>query len=290
MDVLVARVLEPCDVFIGMSGLCVLSCATARRTYGARVLLERGSTHVLRQREILAKVGGERVPDFDVQRELAGYDLADVIVVPSLHAEGSFVARGFDRGRLFRNPYGVDLDMFPPTPIPATREPTALYVGSWTHRKGCDSWGEVLKRIPDLRLIHVGARGDAVMPTSTRFLHVDPVDQWNLRAQYAKAHVFVQASREEGLSLVLIQALACGLPVACSDQTGGRDLLEIVKDEDLVRVFPVDDVDAQCSGIRKCMDFALRRTGTRTLSDEARSQLGWRAYGQRYSRKLAEMA
>jgi glycosyltransferase involved in cell wall biosynthesis len=286
---LVARALEPCDVFIGMSGLCVLSCITARCKYGARVLLERGSTHILRQKEILEKLGGGRVADFDVERELAGYNLADLIVVPSLHAEDSFLRYGFDKQKIFRNPYGVDLEMFPATAVPATREPVAIYVGAWTYQKGCDLWGRVLERIPGLRLIHVGARGDAPMPVSGNFAHVDPVNQWDLLKYYAKAHVCVQASRQEGLSLVLIQALACGLPVVCSDQTGGRDLLQILQDDELVQVFPGDNLDALCSCIRRGMDFALARRGMRSLPEQQRRQLTWRAYGERYSRRLNEL-
>jgi starch synthase len=291
LDLVAAWKLEPCDLFIGMSGLCVASAKQARRKYGAKILIERGSTHILRQKEIMENLnGGERVSNFDIRRELAGYELADLIVIPSLHVEESFLRYGFKKEKLFRNPYGVNLDMFAPTPVPETKEPVALFVGGWSYRKGCELWEKVLERLPDLRLIHVGGVGDAPLPTSSRFTHVDPVNQWELQKYYAQAHVFVHASREEGLSLVLVQALACGLPLVCSDHTGGRDLLEIVKDENLVRVFPVDALDALCAGIEKSMDFALGRTGLRNFPEEARKQLTWRGYGERYSKKLAEFA
>ncbi|HTC21335.1 MAG TPA: glycosyltransferase family 4 protein, partial [bacterium] len=206
LDRLVAWKLEPCDVFIGMSGLCVASAARARSKYGAKVLIERGSTHILRQKEILEALGGgERVSDFDLRRELASYERADLIVIPSLHVEESFLKIGMDRKKLFRNPYGVNLEMFLPTPVPRSREPLALFVGGWSYRKGCELWEKVLERLPDLRLIHVGSLGDAPLPVSPRFTHVDPVNQWELQKYYAKAHVFVLASREEGLSLVLFQ-------------------------------------------------------------------------------------
>jgi len=37
--------------------------------------------------------------------------------------------------------------------------------------------------------------------------------------------VFVMASIEEGLAMVQVQALACGLPLICTTNTGGEDLL-----------------------------------------------------------------
>jgi glycosyltransferase involved in cell wall biosynthesis len=290
LDRWVALKLEPCDVFIGMSGLCVSSCLKARRKYGAKILLERGSTHILHQKEVLEKLkGGARVSNRDVHRELEGYALADLVVIPSLHVEDSFLQKGFAKERLFRNPYGVNLDMFQPTPVPESREPLALFVGGWSYRKGCELWAEVLERLPELRLTHVGNRDDAPFPDSSRFTHVDPVNQWELQKFYANAHLFVLASREEGLSLVLFQALACGLPIVCTDQTGGRDLLEMVKDENLVKVVPVDDVDALCEALKNSMAFALRREGLRTLPSAVREQMTWRSYGERYSKKLVEI-
>lgn len=142
VDNLVAHILSPCDVFIGMSGLCVNSALAARREFGARVFLERGSRHVISQKEILegipAIIRGNKpvVPRSYVQRELTGYELADVIVVPSHHVEESFVQRGVPRSKLFRNPYGVDLDMFPPTQAPPSSPRTVLFVGACSLQKG----------------------------------------------------------------------------------------------------------------------------------------------------------
>jgi len=290
LDWLVARRLEPCDVFIGMSGMFIRACETARTRYRARVLIERGSTHIVRQKDILDNLaGGARVSPFDIRRELASYKLADLIIIPSLHVEDSFTQLGFKKENLFRNRYGVDVEMFSSTPAPSTTDPTALFVGNWSYQKGCELWDEVLARLPDLRLIHVGARGDAPMPTTSRFTHVDPVNQWDLRSYYAQAHLCVLASRQEGLSLVLAQALSCGLPLVCSDQTGGRDLLDLVKDENIVRVFPVDDVDALCRALRESISYAMTRKGMRAIPKEVRDQLTWRAYGERYSRRIEEL-
>jgi len=290
IDSLVAKKLEPCDAFIGMSGLFVRACKIAKTRYGAMVLLERGSTHILRQKEILNTLpGAAQVSHFDVSRELAGYNLADLIVIPSIHVENSFLDYNCSKTKLFRNPYGVNLDMFAPTPIPTIPRPTAIFVGNWNYRKGCDLWAKVLDRMPELHLIHVGGRGDAPFPNSSRFTHVDPVRQWDLREYYAKAHVSVLASREEGLSLVLVQALSCGLPLVCSESTGGRDLLELVRDDSLIHIFPVDDLDALCVALHKAVSFAMTRVGTRTLPEGVRAQLTWRAYGERYSQRLAEL-
>lgn len=291
MDSLVASILEPCNVFIGMSGLCVKSAEAAKRKYGAKVFIERGSRHILSQKEILDAIrapAGRKttVPDYAVRRELASYEIADIIVVPSRHAKRSFIERGVTLEKLFRNPYGVDLSMFPPTPAPSPDPPTVIYVGSWSLRKGCDVLTEAWQKLKGVKLIHVGPYGDEPIPRESGFQHYGPVDQERLADFYAKAHVFAIASREEGLSLVQAQALACGLPVVCTDRTGGEDLSEFLDDPSSITVVSIEDSDSLANAIHESLDRACRMNGVRDLLGQAREKLSWRAYGERYDRAL----
>lgn len=292
-DRYIARRLEPCDVFIGMSGLCVESARAARTRFGAKVFIERGSRHILSQQAILDELrrrgmAAETVPAYSVERELAGYALADRIVIPSRHVEESFLEQGIPRETLFRNPYGVDLAMFEPTPVPSG-PPTVLFVGTWSYQKGSDLLEQAWRELPGVRLRHVGAVGDAPLPVSPDFEHVDPVPQWRLREQYAQAHVFVLASRQEGLSLVQAQALACGLPVVCTDRTGGADLQELLDDPAWVTVVPTDDPAALAAGIRAMLTEATHLQGDRDLMRAGRDRLAWAAYGKRYAEELSRV-
>ena len=293
-DRVIARRLEPCDVFIGMSGLCVESARAARARYGATVFLERGSRHVLSQKAILDDLrrGGLRadtVPDYVVERELAGYALADRIAVPAKHVEQSFLDEGVAADKLFRNPYGVDLSMFPPTPAPGTHLPTLLFAGAWSYQKGVDRLEAAWRTLDGVRLLHVGPVGDAPLPAAPGFVHVDPVPQWRLPEYYAQAHVFVMASRQEGLSLVQAQALACGVPVVCTDRTGGADLQTMLSDPGWVSVVASEDVEALAASIRSMLARALNLHGQRNLLGETRSHLGWAAYAERYAEELVRV-
>lgn len=292
-DRLIARRLEPCDVFIGMSGVAVESARVARTRYGAKVFIERGSRHVSSQKKILDDLrnrgmAGEIVPDWIVDRELASYALADRLVVPSLHVEQSFRDLGFPAEKLFRNPYGVDLSMFAPTPAPAGVPPTMLFVGAWSYRKGVDVLVAAWRQLEGVRLLHVGAVVDAPLPDAPGFTHVDAVPQSRLRDYYAQAHVFVMASREEGLALVQAQALACGLPLVCTDRTGGEDLQRMLDDPAWVSVVPSDDAGALAAAIRAMLPKAFDSNRERVLG-AARQQLGWAAYGARYAQELARV-
>lgn len=293
LDRLIAAHMEPCDVFIGMSGLSIESALKARKKYGATVFIERGSRHIVSQKTILDACTGSgtflsQVPIWAVQRELASYRVADTVVVPSRHVCQSFVEEGFDRSKLFLNPYGVDLAMFPPTLAPPPSPRRMIMVGTWCRRKGCDVLTEVITRTAGVELIHVGALGDLSFPASDRMQHVGPVQQARLVDHYARAHVAVLPSREEGLALVIPQALACGVPVVCSDRTGGEDLQKIVDDPTAISVFPAGDALQLERGILGAFERSCRTTGIRDFLGAKRELLSWRAYGARYARRLME--
>ncbi len=290
-DKLIAHRLEPCDVFIGMSGISVESARVARDRYGAKIFIERGSRHILSQKAIMDDMkrrglNTEPVSEYYVERELAGYTLSDRVVIPSLHAEQSFLGQGFPAEKLFRNPYGVDLSMFPPTFAPTNQPPTLLYVGGWTYRKGVDLLEAAWRRLDGVNLLHVGPVGDAPLPDAPGFTHVDPVSQWRLSEYYARAHLFVLASREDGFGMVLSQALASGLPLVCTDRTGGEDLQRLLEEPSWVKVVSSDNADALTVAIQEMLPRALGLRGMRDLLGKGQRQLTWESYGKRYSEEI----
>ena len=288
VDQLAATMLTPSQVFIGMSGICVASAIKARE-YGAMIFVERGSRHILSQLEICALAGTrlrELASQSDIERELWAYDFADVIAVPSSHARQSFLDRGFPRSKLFCNPYGVDLSMFAPTAAPARHPKTVIFVGQWSLQKGCDLLWQACQRAGDWNLLHVGAIADAEVPISSRFRHVDSVPQSQLRSFYAEAHVAVLASRQDGFGMVLSQAAACGLPIVCTDRTGGPDLNQLVGYSEFIHVVPAGDVDALNSAIEQAFLQANTQVGTRDYLAQSRNRLSWHAYAQRYAQEI----
>jgi starch synthase len=225
------------------------------------------------------------VPEFNLRRELWGYEFADVVSIPSRHVERSFLERGFPVEKLFRNPYGVDLTMFPPTTKPRNQVPTLLFAGTWSLRKGCDVLAKAIEDQP-WRLIHVGTIGDAPVPKLANFKSRGMVPQSKLAELYAQADVFVHPSREEGLSVVQAQALSCGLPLVCTDRTGGEDLAEFLEEPTWVTVVPPDEVIALRAGMEQALAKARTQNGLRDILGATRERFSWRAYGERYNKKL----
>src|SRR5262249_30747145 len=133
----VAMRLCACDFFMCMSGIYLEAAKFAKRRFGASVWYHRGSQHIASVDRMLGAVpGAERPSSLPIKRELAGYELADRIVVASRHVEQSFIQNGTAQAKLYRNPYGVDLAMFPSVERRnPTKTITIIFAGTWSLRK-----------------------------------------------------------------------------------------------------------------------------------------------------------
>lgn len=287
-DRAVARRLESCDVFIGMSGIALETALVARERWGAKVFIERGSRHILSQQRILAKLpAATQVTQWQVERELASYAIADVVTVLSGHCEDSFLQQGFPQEKLFRNPLGVKFEDFPPADRRELLTPTVVMAGTWCWRKGADLLSEATRRMPDVKFIHVGSVADHELPKTPNFEHFDKVEQRALKDIYSKAHVFCLPSREEGLATVIPQALASGLRVVCSNRTGGDDLMPLTGNGAPISTFESDDIEGLVGALRNQLKLARTDSPSLTSLTEAGQQfLTWKSSAERYSNRL----
>jgi len=273
-----------------MSGMYLQAPRFAKWRYNAQIILHRASRHILSQRDILARLPrAQQVTSYIVQRELLGYHIADRIEVPSTQVVESFtVCAGYNR-KLFLNPYGVDLTQFPLRKCALPSDPTVLFVGSWSYQKGVDVLVEAVKAMDNVRLIHVGAIGDAPFPDHFQFVHHDHVPQWQLTTFYHMAHVFALASRQDGLAVVLCQALASGLRVVCTELTGASDLARLHGLARLISVVPVDDAEALRRALAQALEDATGKTGVAPITDSEREALSWRRYALRDLHSMNEL-
>lgn len=151
-----------------------------------------------------------------------------------------------------------------PAPHPWLRDasvPVVVAAGRFTAEKGYDVLIEAFARVAadrPVRLILLGAGPllesfrEQVQRLGISECVEFPGFAPNLGAWLVRARLFVLSSRAEGLPNVLIQAMACGVPVVSTDcQTGPAEILANGQWGALV---PVDDVDALASAMRSSLD------------------------------------
>lgn len=277
------------DVFVGWSG-CSLPLLLDAKARGMVTVLERGSAHIVEQTAILAQeyekwgLDFRETPRSIIERELEEYDTADYIAVPSQFVRQSFVDQGFPVPRLLVNPYGTDLSAFHPAREPHEKF-RILQVGQVSIRKGFHYVIQAFQRaaIPNSELVFVGSVTEQARKYLDRHrpsgvVANGPVPQEQLPELYAAADVACLASVEEGLALVLLQAAASGLPIVCTTNTGGSDVVG----SDGGIVVPPADPNALAEAFTLLhQDGELRSCMGRAARSRSEAEFGWQHYGAR---------
>ncbi len=238
LDGFVARTLPEADVFVGLSG-CGLATGGEARRRGMKYVCDRGSTHIRHQNEVLLEehrrwgLAFAGVDPRIIEREEAEYASADIITVPSTFVRDTFIARGIPGPAVKVLPYGVDLGRFHPVDPPASERFDLLFVGGVSLRKGVPYLLKAYQALqhPGKSLTIAGVAEEAVVAhMRTLGLLTDDVrlighvPQPELKSLMSRSHALVLPSIEEGLAMVMAQALACGCPVVASRNTGAEDL------------------------------------------------------------------
>ncbi|MBC7227266.1 MAG: glycosyltransferase family 4 protein [Thermoflexales bacterium] len=228
---------------------------------------------------------------------------ADALITDSVYTREAVVrALGYPAEQIWVVPLGVDPAVFHPRPVPPEFDVRygldscyryVLYVGSENPRKNLPfllrAFARLRQDMPDVRLIRVGAvqylsyaclleREILELDLMDAVLHFPAVSDEDLVLFYNRADLFVFPSLYEGFGLPVLEAMACGTPVVCSDATS---LPEVAGDAAL-RVSPSDEegwadamyralTDAhlreelQARGLERARAFTWKRTAEETV-------------------------
>jgi glycosyltransferase involved in cell wall biosynthesis len=287
-----ARHVDGCDVWVGFA-LFSLLAQRAARAAGACTVLERGSTHISTQHALLAEEYRRwryPAPPIDrrlVERQLQEYEEAGCIAVPSRFVYQSFVDNGIASDRLMLIPYGADCRLF--SPAAPTGRPFRIVTVGLSLRKGTPYLLEAASRLtrggapgPEMEWVLVGV----VAPDVAHVLRRTPVpvrllgalSHADLAAVYRTASVFVLPSIEEGMALSVLEAMASGLPVIVTPNTGATDII-VGGREGLV--VPPRDAVALAGAVLSLYEDEPKRLAMAEAAARTARRLTWDAYGDR---------
>ncbi|MDI2032145.1 glycosyltransferase family 1 protein [Saccharopolyspora sp. TS4A08] len=148
--------------------------------------------------------------------------------------------------KLAVTPLGLDPEWFSVSPVRDDRIPPEylLFVGADGPRKGLDVLRAALAPdLPPLVIAGPGAAGEVGGVIRTGY-----VSEERLRSLVAGASALVLPSRDEGFGLPVLEALACGVPVVCSDVPALREV-----SGGHAHFAPVDDPAALRDALRQAL-------------------------------------
>jgi glycosyltransferase involved in cell wall biosynthesis len=285
-DALARRYIPACDIFHAWGNYALISMPNAR-AYGAKIVIERGSTHPYYQDAILREecerygIEIERAHKQIIEKGLEEIEEADRAFIPSEFVRRSFIENGVPGSKLRLIPYGIDLENFSPAP---KRDSVfrVLFVGNIGIQKGVHYLLEAWKRLalPNAELVLLGAVDPGMKNVLARyeglFVLAGHVKHELLPMWYTNASVFVLPSLQEGSALVTYEAMACGVPLIVSTNTGS-----VVRDGVDGYVVPIRDVESLQSRIQWMYEHHGESLAMGTAANEYVQNYSWSHYGDR---------
>jgi starch synthase len=206
-------------------------------------------------------------------------ELADLVLVPCSFVERTI--RAFHpHKKLARAAYGVDVEFWRPAAQRAEGGSLRfVYAGQLSLQKGIpvllSAWEAAALQDAELELVGAWRLAESkrvVLPRGVRWS--PPCARNALRERYRAADVFVFPSFFEGFGLVLLEAMACGLPAIASEASAGPDVLT----EACGRVVPTGNVDALVESFRWFDRHRGRLPEMRRAARERAESFTWENY------------
>jgi len=157
-----------------------------------------------------------------------------------------------------------------------------LFVGSMSQRKGLADLFETMKLLKG-EPISLSILGQPSMPVEfyrkqfSKFAYFPPCSNQKVREIMSTHDALVLPSIVEGRALVQQEALACGLPIIVTPNTGGEDLVEEGKTGHLI---PIRSPEKIADAIRAMIENKNPKEEIRKMCQKKAIQYTWVNYAQ----------
>ncbi|WP_183563761.1 glycosyltransferase family 4 protein [Mucilaginibacter sp. SP1R1] len=290
-DFCVSNLIGKSNVSITWSWASLYTINEIQKRKGVAIVEESGSCN-LYQNQLLTdeykRLGlhfSTPTPTFIIEREFKEVKAANYILCPSKYVADSFIMMGgLPHEKFIVIPYGVNLSLFKSlNKVKNTFK--IIFVGTIGVRKGLiylfESLKELRKKI-NIECILIGNIEKEFEPIFKKhlylFTYLGRAKQTDLLNFYNDASVFVLPTLDEGMALVQLEAMACGLPVICTTNSGADTIIEDGIDGFIV---PIRDANAITEKITFLYHNKDKREEMSINAEKKAKKFSWDAYGEK---------
>ncbi len=288
-DYITSRIIlkKGCNIFHGWNNQALRSIKAAQRI-GAKAILECGSTHRFFREKILDEeyerfgIKHLKSPDYARESSLEELTLSDFIFLTSDFAKQTFTDAGVNENKLFVLTRGVNLEKFKPDRSKDNKF-KVLFVGRLSLRKGIQYLLEAWKKLnlKNAELVLAGSIDDNIKPILSKYNDIENIVfkgfLKDVSGVYKESSIFVFPSLEEGSAKVTYEAMAAGLPVITTKNSGS-----VVRNGLDGFIIPVRDTEA----VREKISYLFENPEiAKTMSTNALENIKQYSW-QRYRDKL----
>lgn len=293
-----------CNVVQGIMGYCTELFDHAERQ-GGKILkvVDCQNSHPTSyrgywQRELDLWSPGKKVPipGWMFSRMNRELERADVVLCPSDFVRDTMITNGINPEKCFVSHFGVNSDLFTRR-IAVPDTPRFVCIGTVCVRKGHQylfrAFEKVKAIVPEAELICVGGYKDDFAKEMNRwdgtFVLHDSLSHAEIADLLRSSTAFVLPSLEEGFARVLSEAMAVGIPILASYESGAST---VVKDGVEGWIIRPQDIDALADAMIKiAIDSQLNLKMGEAAYQKGAPANTWQDYGDRlleeYKNRLA---
>jgi alpha-maltose-1-phosphate synthase len=283
-------------------GFDTASWILARRAQemGKPFFLDRSTSHPVVNDSVLQSVVRrfpEWQPDFEARisqvlhSESQEHHLATRIIAASSFTKRTLISQGIAADKIVVNPYGVDTRKFHPASRRRAERPLRfLFLGSVSARKGIplliEAWRSLNLKGCELWIVGpITPQASSLIPSLPGLKVFGKYPHEELPGLLRQCDVLVFPSYCDGFGLVLLEALASGLPVITTEATAGPDLIQNGVEGLIIQS---GDLDELCRSIKYFADDPAKLQGMSEAARRCAEKFTWDAYGDRWNHLLEE--
>lgn len=306
-DTMMARKISNLDSshFWGFQGSCRATLEAAR-TAGKTAICELATAHVVQAKKILTEeqhlhpewadsIDNLYFPPVYEKRLEEEPFMADWVIAASRFTKWTLTETGIPESKIKLLPLGFELDKIPfqlKGEGFSNRPLRLLFAGTVTQRKGIAYLLEAMEKLhwpADIELHFVGGiqgNGKAFAARKGKSIHHPALGQYEMFQQYQNYDALVLPTVFEGFGLVIVEAMAAGLPVITTPHSMGPDVIVSGENGWLVPIRDTEALSQAIAQLRHQSDGSF--TAMRHAARKAALNFTWQQYAINLAKVVGE--